>query len=174
MVLSSKNQLRDDFFNQMAPNGRRLGDAGQAIVEFAFVAPVLLAILAGILEFSGILFVQTVLEGGARQASRHGVTGSTAGDISREDMILQIIENNAHGIIETNDIEMDTLIYETFSDVGQAEPFEDANGNGAFDEGEPFDDINGNAEWDGARRRRSLSIALRLAHYDTTLYTLLR
>ncbi len=132
----------------LSPICRTLGDAGQAMVEFAFIAPALLGLLCGIFEFSGILFAQTILEGGARQASRFGITGSSTEGLSREDLILNIVDENAYGIIETDDIRMETLVYQSFADVGQAEPFTDANNNGTFDEGEAFDDINGNGSWD--------------------------
>ena len=148
MVLSTKNQLERDFPDNPRSWERRLGEAGQAMVEFAFVAPVLLGLLCGIFEFSGILFAQTLLEGGARQASRYGITGSSTAEISREQMILQIIEDNAYGVIDTDQIDMETLVYESFADVGQPEPFTDENGNGTFDEGEEFTDINGNGGWD--------------------------
>ncbi|MEM8947831.1 MAG: TadE family protein [Pseudomonadota bacterium] len=148
MILSLQNQLRRVFFRRVHCRGRTQDDSGQAIVEFAFVAPLLLALLCGVFEFSGIIFAQTLLEGGARQASRYGVTGSSTAEISRQDMILQIIEDNAYGIIEIDDIDIETLVYESFADVGQAEPFTDENGNGAYDEGEEFDDINGNSGWD--------------------------
>lgn len=148
MILSPNNQLRGNFFPRMYRLCRPLSDAGQAMVEFAFVAPALLGLLCGILEFSGILFAQTLLEGGARQASRYGITGSSTTEISREAMILQIIDDNAYGIIDPDDVDMDTLVYENFADVGQAEPFTDANGNGTFDEGEDYDDVNGNGQWD--------------------------
>lgn len=148
MILSRNNQLKGDFLRQMAWKGRTLGDAGQAIVEFAFVAPVLLGLLCGVFEFSGILFAQTLLEGGARQASRYGITGTSTAGVSREDMILQIIGENAYGVIDTDEIDMETLVYESFADVGQPEPFTDANSNGVFDEGEEFEDINGNSQWD--------------------------
>lgn len=148
MILSLKTQLKRDFFHRLLCQSRTLGDAGQAIVEFAFVAPVLLGLICGVFEFSGILFAQTLLEGGARQASRFGVTGSSTAEISRQDMILQIIEDNAYGIIDIDEIDMETLVYESFADVGQSEPFTDSNSNGAFDEGEEFDDINGNSAWD--------------------------
>ena len=148
MVLSAINQLRSDFFCRLSQMGQTLGDAGQAIIEFAFIAPVLLGLLCGIFEFSGILFAQTLLEGGARQASRFGITGSEGDGLSRQERILNIVDDNAYGIIETDNINMETLVYESFADVGQAEPFTDANGNGEFDEGEVFDDINGNGAWD--------------------------
>ena len=41
-----------------------VGDGGKAIVEFALVAPAFLGITLSIFEFSGIMFVQTLLEGG--------------------------------------------------------------------------------------------------------------
>ena len=148
MILSRLGQLKGDFFGRTTRKSRSLGDGGQAAVEFAFIAPALLGLLCGIIEFSGILFAQTLLEGGARQASRYGITGASTAEVSRQDMILQIIDDNAYGIIDTDLIDMETLVYESFADVGQPEPFTDENGNGSFDEGEAFDDINGNTAWD--------------------------
>ena len=148
MILWRGNQLRDDFLGRLTRMSRTLDEAGQAMVEFAFIAPILLGLLCGVFEFSGILFAQTLLEGGARQASRFGITGSSTGGISREDMILQIVEDNAYGIIDTTEIDMETLVYQNFGDVGQPEPFTDANDNDVYDDGEAFDDINGNSQWD--------------------------
>lgn len=144
MALSNKNQPWGEK-NQFHPRAHPLlCDAGQAMVEFALIAPILLGLLCGILEFSGILFAQTLLEGGAREASRYGITGSTVEGIGRDAKILQIVEDNTFGIIDTDELNVETLVYETFADVGQPEPFSDTNGNGAFDAGEDFDDINGN------------------------------
>lgn len=148
MILSTNNQLEGDFFCWIRRKGRMLGDTGQAMVEFAFLAPALLGLLLGIFEFCGILFAQTLLEGGARQASRFGITGASTGDVSRQDAILSIIEDNAYGIIDAGEIDIETLIYESFSDVGQPEPFTDANNNDTFDDGEEFVDINGNGSRD--------------------------
>ena len=43
---------------------------------------------------------------------------------------------------------IDTLVYDTFSDIGKPEPFVDANANAAYDAGEVFTDVNGNGVWD--------------------------
>jgi hypothetical protein len=123
-------------------------DGGKAIVEFALVAPIFLGITLSILEFSGIMFVQTLLEGGAREASRYGLTGQMPEGISREAMILQIVSENSFGIIDVDELEMTTLVYDNFNEVGQPEPFTDENGNDAYDEGEPYTDVNGNGGWD--------------------------
>ena len=45
-------------------------------------------------------------------------------------------------------VDLDTLIYDSFSDVGKPEPYVDANGNGSWDAGEAYTDVNGNAQWD--------------------------
>ena len=148
MILSHKNQPWGEIHRHYRKLSLACCDAGQAMVEFALIAPVLLGMICGILEFSGVLFAQTLLEGGAREASRFGITGSSAEGVSRDAAILQIVEDNTFGIIDTDELEVETLVYETFANVGQPEPFTDANGNGVFDEGESFDDINGNGSRD--------------------------
>lgn len=148
MTLSLENQLKRDFFCRCRPKSIIICSAGQAIVEFALIAPALIGMLCGILEFSGILFAQTLLEGGAREASRYGITGAAGDETSRQDVILQIIDDNAFGVIDTDEIAVETLVYESFADIGQPEPFTDENGNGAYDPGESFDDINGNGQRD--------------------------
>ena len=114
------------------------GERGQAIVEFAFLAPIFLGMLGAIMEFSGIMFVQAMLEGSAREASRYGITGFTSGGVSRADQIKAIVEQHTHGIIDMDKLDMDTLVYENFADVG----------NEVWDNDEPFIDVNGNGTWD--------------------------
>ncbi len=132
------------------PRRRRpgLGERGTAMMEFAFVAPIFLAMIGAIMEFSGIMFVQNLLEGSAREASRYGITGFTQPGVSRDDQILDIVRKNTLGIIDMDQLEMETLVYPNFADIGQPEPFTDTNGNGIYDSGEPFTDVNGNGTWD--------------------------
>ena len=124
------------------------GEGCATIVEFALVAPIFLVILGAIMEFSGIMFAQTLLEGTAREASRFGITGSMPEGVSRSEQIRHILENNSFGVIDPDAVQMDTLVYESFEDVGRPEPFTDQNANGAYDPGEPYTDINGNGQWD--------------------------
>jgi Flp pilus assembly protein TadG len=128
--------------------GAPRSEDGAAMVEFALVGPLFIALLCAIMEFSGIMFVQAILEGSAREASRYGLTGFTSGGVSREDQILAIVENNTYGIVDMDELQMETLVYENFGDVGQPEPFTDENGNGVWDNDEPYTDINGNGTWD--------------------------
>jgi hypothetical protein len=128
--------------------GAPRNEDGAAIVEFAFVAPAFIALVCAILEFSGIMFVQAILEGSAREASRYGLTGFTSGGVSREDQILAIVEDHTYGIVDMGELSMETLVYENFGDVGQPEPYDDDNGNEVWDNDEPYTDINGNGTWD--------------------------
>ena len=105
--------------------------------------------IGAIMEFSGIMFVQTLLEGSAREASRYGITGFTQPGVSRDEQILADRRRRTPtaSSISTS-CEMETLVYENFGDVGQPEPFTDQNANDAYDAGEPFNDVNGNGAWD--------------------------
>ncbi|MEM8949113.1 MAG: TadE/TadG family type IV pilus assembly protein [Pseudomonadota bacterium] len=143
-------------------------EKGGALVEFAFVAPLFLAIVLAIIEFSGITFAQTLLEGGAGQASRFGILGSVPDGSSREQAIRDIIEKNAFGVIDADDVRLETLTYNSFAAIGQAEPFEDANGNGSFDENEIFQDINGNGARDDDQGRAGAGDAGQVVLYRLT------
>ena len=45
-------------------------------------------------------------------------------------------------------VELETLVYDSFEDIGKPEPLTDDNGNGTWDDGEAFIDVNGNGQWD--------------------------
>lgn len=148
MILSSKSQLQREGGQRRTKLRLMFCDAGQAMVEFALLAPIFLGMLCAILEFSGILFAQTLLEGSAREASRFGITGGVEVGNSREEAILQIINDNTFGVLDPDELDIETLVYQSFGDIGQPEPYTDENGNGSFDAGEAFNDINGNGAWD--------------------------
>ena len=131
------------------PGGSRRRDGGQAAVEFALIAPAFVGIVCGIMEYSCILFVQTLLEGGAREAARFGVTGQEVQDqAGREARIRSIIEQFTVSMIDVNHIDIATLVYDSFEAIGEPEPYDDLNGNNAYDSGEPYQDVNGNGKWD--------------------------
>ena len=121
---------------------------GSTAVEFAFAAPVVITALMGIIEFSMILFVNSLLEGGLREAARFGLTGFEPSSLTREERILQIVEEHTHGLVDDSAAHLDTLVYPSFDSIGEPEPYTDENSNGQHDAGEPFMDVNGNNQWD--------------------------
>src|SRR6185369_9432200 len=117
-------------------------------VEFAFVAPVMLLFVIGIVEVAMVLFTQALLEGGVREAARYGITGYAIAGQSREQMMRNIIGKYTVGMIDMTKIKITSLTYKSFTNVGQPEPFTDTNHNGTRDAGESYTDVNGNGKWD--------------------------
>jgi Flp pilus assembly protein TadG len=122
---------------------------GASAVEFCLVAMPLILTLVGIFEVALILFVNVLLEGAIRDSARYGITGYTSGGIDRATMIRQIIQERTVGMVNMANVNIETLVYQSFSDIGKPEPFTDQPPlNGVYDPGETFVDINGNGHWD--------------------------
>ncbi|MGF1608974.1 MAG: TadE/TadG family type IV pilus assembly protein [Kiloniellales bacterium] len=121
---------------------------GNSAIEFAFAAPVLLLGLIGIVEMSLVMFVSVLTEGGLREASRYGITGREPDGITREEQLVSIVKDHTLGLVEISPDNVTFKVYESFDHIGQEEPYDDANGNGQYDDGESFTDWNGNGVWD--------------------------
>lgn len=133
----------------LPPLGRRLARStrGATAVEFALVLPVLLLMTVGTIEMAIVLFIGSSMEAAVFDASRYGITGGEDG-ISRDERVLSIVADRTYGLLDMTKVDLDTLVYSSFADIGKPEPWTDANGNGAWDAGEPWTDVNGNAVWD--------------------------
>jgi Flp pilus assembly pilin Flp len=114
---------------------------GAAAVQFAVLAPALLLVAM-------MLFVSGTMESAVLAASRAGVTGFTEDGVSREERIRDIILDRTQGFVDMDRAVIRTLVYESFDQIGEPEPFTDENGNGVQDAGESFNDVNGNGAWD--------------------------
>ena len=122
---------------------------GIAAVEFAFAFPVVLAAIVGVMEISMMLFVASLLEGGLRDASRFGITGNVPANMTREEAIIEMVNQRALGLIHLTPTNVTMRVYQCLSDVGKPEPLiNDANGNGKWDPGDTYTDVNGNGQWD--------------------------
>jgi TadE-like protein len=122
-------------------------EEGSPAVEFALAAPVLLLVMAAIIEFGMIVLVTVLMEGGLREAARWGITGQTPEGGDRAAHILEVVADRTLGLVDVNKI----IAYPTFDDVGRGEDFVDGNGNGTYDSGETFKDCNGNGKRDKDR-----------------------
>lgn len=127
-------------------------EAGSPAVEFALAAPVLLLVIAAIIEFGMIMFVTVLMEGGLREAARFGITGQTSKDSDRASQILAIVADRTLGLVDVNKATIAITAYPTFDDVGKREDFVDRNANGKYDEDvDDLRDCNGNHERDDDR-----------------------
>ncbi len=121
---------------------------GAVALEFALILPVLLTFFFGIIEVALSVFINSSIESAVFEASRFGVTGGTTPGVTRQDRVLDIVGERTYGLVDMDTVTVDTLVYDTFSDIGKPEPFVDANANAVYDAGETFTDVNGNGVWD--------------------------
>jgi Flp pilus assembly pilin Flp len=126
----------------------RREEDGATVVEFAFVFPVFILAVLGTLETAIVIFISSSIEAAVLEASRYGITGGTIPGVTREERVLHIVGDKTYGLVDMDLVGIDTLVYESFDDIGQPEPFEDANLNVVYDTGELFTDVNGNGQWD--------------------------
>ena len=126
----------------------RRDQEGSALVEAALGLPILLSAMIGVFEVANFFFVSASVENAVLHASRFGITGGTQEGETREDLVRAIIEEQTFGMVDMDTVEIETLVYEQFGDIGEPEPFADDNGNEQWDDGEEFSDVNGNGVWD--------------------------
>lgn len=121
---------------------------GVTAIEFAFVAPVLMMLVFGIIEFAMIMVVYNTMEGATAVSSRLGKTGFTGSGLTRQQTILNAITDRASSLVDATKLTVTSKFYKQYDQINDPEPFIDTNGNGSHDVGETFTDINGNAQWD--------------------------
>lgn len=120
---------------------------GVTIVEFALVAPVLLAVIMGGYELAYQGYVQSVVEGELRKAGRSNSLERAASDDERfaiDERIRQSIMNVAP---QARIATPERVTFASYARVrSPAEP--DANNNGICEPGETYEDSNRNGRWD--------------------------
>jgi Flp pilus assembly protein TadG len=121
---------------------------GLSTVEFAFVAPILVLLVMGTVEFSLIMFTMATMESATAATARTGKTGYIAPGMTRQQTIINTITSRTAGLLNPALFIISTTVYPNFDNVSQPEPYTDSNGNGSYSVGEPFTDINGNGTWD--------------------------
>lgn len=149
----------------LPPYGRALAADldGAAAVEFALIAPALIMVLLGLMDLGYNLYTGTLLEGAIQKAARDATIEGAAGSAASLDSRVTDIVNDIAGDAT---IGFTRKSYTNFSDVNRAEDFTDTNEDGACNDGEPFEDVNGNHAWDADRGATGMGGAR-----DAVLYT---
>ncbi|WP_233453871.1 TadE/TadG family type IV pilus assembly protein [Tsuneonella flava] len=118
-------------------------DRGVTIIEFALLAPVFLVMLVGTLDLGQMIYGGAVLNGAVESAARS--SSLETGDIGAAD---QMVEEQVSYILPGVDVKSTRTSYYDFADIGRAEQWNDANGDGTCNNGEAYVDENGNDSWD--------------------------
>lgn len=141
----------------------RRDDRGVTALEFALTAPLMLLIMAVLLELGLAYYLQAVLTGtinAAGRASSMQSAQTTSATIDSQ------VTTRIHHVVPWANVAFSRRNYTDFTNVGQPEDFTDSNKNGQYDKGECFNDANGNGVWDADMGKTGLGGA-----NDVVLYT---
>jgi len=118
-------------------------------VEYAILLPLFITMVIGGLEIGRIYMVNTTLEGAITNSTRIAMTGALpAGYANRNDYIEAIVLEALSGVGVTENVVVTMKTYDSFTNIGEEEPYVDVNNNQDYDVGECFTDINDNGDWD--------------------------
>ncbi len=123
--------------------------SGATLVEFAFVAPVLILMIMGIFDMAHTQYANALVNGEMQKAGRDMTLESAssrqaATDAKVREQVLNVVPSGAT-------VEFERLSHFDFSDIGEAEEFTDDNMDGICNNNEVFVDANGNSQWDSDR-----------------------
>ena len=149
---------------------------GLAAVEFAFVAPVFVIMLMGIIEFALIMFTSAVLESATSNTARLGKTGYADAGKTRAQQIVANIQARTAGLLDPKKITISTQVYAAFPNVGQPEPcIKPVNPPCGGTAGVNYVDVNGNGKWDAdmgaAGEGNAGEVVVYTASYPWPLFT---
>jgi Flp pilus assembly protein TadG len=127
--------------------GRRLisNEKGNALLEFAFVAPVFSGLIMGAMDLGHTQYMRDVLQGQVQKAARDSALENGASPANAA-AIDQRIRDQVLNLAKGATIDISRRYYRTFEDAStaQAEPFTDTDGDTSCNHGEPFQDNNNN------------------------------
>lgn len=123
-------------------------ERGATIVEFALIAPVLLLTVLGIFDLGHNMYTAAMLQGAIQQAARNS---TIEGSASQTDALDGIVTQAVRAISPYATLQFQRSAYASFSDVSRPEDYTDLDSDGTCNNGEPFEDVNGNGAWDADR-----------------------
>lgn len=136
---------------------------GAAAVEFALITPMLITVLMGMFDIGFTLYANVTLQGAVQQAARKATVESGQSTWSLMD---NAVSKQVKMVVPHATVAFNRKAYSNFSKIGMPEDFTDVNNNGSCNAGEPFEDANGNGLWDQDRGANGMGGAR-----DAVLYT---
>ena len=148
------------------PSVLRSDTQGAAALEFALVAPVLLVGILGLFDLGHNMYTASVLQGSIQKAARDStIEGAESNIATLDGRVTRMVRTIAPGAAT----KFGRTSYSTFTDVREPEDFSDIDGDGACNNGEPFEDANGNGAWDADRGRAGQGGARDAVLYEVTV-----
>jgi hypothetical protein len=146
--------------------GRLAADTrGATLVEFAFVAPVLVLTVLGLFDLGYKSYVASILQGALHEAARMGTVGDkTTAQIDAH------IQGRLHEFSRGATITVTHKSYLDFSGVKVPETItSDTAPTGQYNVGDCYQDANGNNQYDTDRGRTGMGNSEDVLHYEITM-----
>ncbi len=139
-------------------------DAGVAMVEFALIAPVMLMTLFGLFDLGHGMYTSAVLQGAVEKTARNS-TIESANTGTLDARVTVAVRQIAPGA----NLSFSRTTYTNFSNVRQAEDFDDVDHDSTCGGGETFEDTNANGIWDTDQGRSGNGGARDAVLYKVTI-----
>lgn len=91
--------------------GARDERRGSAVLEFALVGTVFLALLFSIFDFTFPIYAKATLHYAVRAGARYAITGETESGLGHDASIKSVVREHSFGLLEPADDELITLQY---------------------------------------------------------------
>ena len=138
-------------------------ERGVAIIEFAMIAPVLLLMLMGLLDLAFNMYTTEMLQGAIESTARNS---SIEGASSNDAQLDAVVTTAVRAVAPSATLTFNRRSYSSFTEAGRPEDYTDVDNDGTCNHGEPFEDANGNGAWDLDRGKAGFGGAR-----DALLYT---
>lgn len=131
----------------------RKDERGTSLVEFAIIAPVLLTIIMGLLDFGYQLYTRAIFEGVVQKAARDATLEDSA-SVASSTLIDTKVKNafkDVNGTVNDSNFTFTRRNFKDFSNAGKMEPSTGPGGKCAPPSGTTFytySDVNNSNSWD--------------------------
>jgi len=122
--------------------------------------------MMGLFDLGFNMYTASLLEGAIQKAARDSTIEGAAGETSTLDAKVTTMVRN---LAPQSSLVFKRTAYASFSDVGKPEDFTDINEDGACNDGEPYEDANGNQAWDADQGKTGLGGARDAVLYEVTV-----
>lgn len=180
-VNAQHNQGREGVFTQKLPRKSlvsrfRTNKKGAVAIEGAFLFPIMIALVLGIMEIGVLAYTSVALESLTTQAGREASIGvpATAGS-NRAEFASALIRDKAANLIGGDGVRIDSKVISVTENNPDSPPEEnldiclDPYGVGIPDCLGAFEDVNGNGVYDGEEEDDDFGTATEVVEIKVTL-----
>lgn len=139
---------------------------GVSAVEFAMISPALFVVLFGLFDLAYNMYTTEMLQGAIQNAARDStIEGASSNSAALDEVVTKAV----HAVAPNATMTFTRTSYANFTDAARPEDYTDLDSNGTCDNGEPYEDANGNGAWDAMGGKSGFGGARDAVLYSVTV-----